>query len=266
MKIGCCVNMVAKDAAGIGIDRVETLARLGYDYVELPLAQMMALDDTAFETLAKRVEDSGIRCEACNNFFPASLRITGANPTPREKLADYIDRAIARMQRLGARTVIFGSSGAKNVPEGFDHAVAWTQIVDLLRLADERAAASGVIIAIEPLNRMESNIVLNAKEGLALAREVDRPSIRLLIDFYHLRLENEDLAIVLEAADYLQHMHIANPEGRVYPKTGDENDYKSFFTALKRAGYDERVSVEAFSDDFERDAPGALETMRRAAE
>ena len=48
MKFGCCLNMVAEGPDGTGIEHIEKLAQLGYDYVELPTAQMMELDDEAF--------------------------------------------------------------------------------------------------------------------------------------------------------------------------------------------------------------------------
>lgn len=262
MKIGCCVNMVAEDAAGIGIDRIETLAALGYDYVELPLAQMMALDDAAYEALVQRVEASGLKCLANNNFFPATMRLTGPETTPTDELEAYIKRGIQRALRLGSKSIVFGSSGAKNIPAGFAYDTAWNQVVDVLRLVDKCIDGRDICIAIEPLNKLESNMILTAVEGLTLVKAVDRPHIRLLVDFYHLSMEHEDVAIIGEAAKYLQHMHIANPVGRVWPKAGDGATYSDFIGALAQAGYDGCISIEAFSDDFDTDAKEAIGFMR----
>jgi len=258
--------MVAADDAKIGIDRVETLAALGYDYVELPIAQMMSLDDQAFERLAVRVEKSGIKCEAANNFFSAAQRITGSQPICQKDMEAYIKKALSRAFRLGVKSIVFGSSGAKNVPENFDHSKAWAQIVQLLRVVDDLIGCEDIHIAIEPLNSAESNIVKLTSEGLALAKDVARPSIRLLVDFYHFSMENENLAVIGEAAGYLQHMHIANPAGRVWPKSSDAANYGAFFQSLKTAGYNGRISVEAYSDNFEDDAREALRTLRSAVE
>ena len=264
MRIGCCVNMVATAPDGIGIERLETLAACGYDYVELPLAQMMALTPARFSELVGYVESSGIRCEACNNFIPASHPITG-NKVDQVKLVDYIEEALERAYRLGAKSIVFGSSGAKNVPEGFSMDRAWEQIVETLRLVDSKIGQRDIMIAIEPLCKLESNIVITAQEGLKLAKEVNRKHIRLLIDYYHLEMEKEDQAIIANAKDYLQHIHIANPIGRIYPLPGDGVDYKRFIGNLQKAGYDSRISIEAFTDTFEADAPGSLKTIRNAA-
>ena len=265
MKIGCCVNMVAEGPDGIGIERLEVLASSGYDYVELPLAQMMALGDEAFAALLERVDASGIACEACNNFFPADHPITGEQ-ADLAKLADYLDKALERVVRLGAKSIVFGSSGAKNVPPGFPMDRAWEQIVETLRLVDEKIGGRDMAVAIEPLCRLESNIVLNGEEGLQLARDVDRDSIRLLLDYYHLVAEEEEQDIIGKASDYLQHIHIANPVGRVYPRGDDGVDYRTFISNLKKAEYDSRISIEAFTDNFAESAPEALRTIRTACE
>ncbi len=265
MRIGCCVNMVATAPDGIGMERIATLAASGYDYVELPLAQMMELSPDKFNELVEYVKSSGIRCEACNNFIPAHHPITG-DKADMAKLSDYIDEALERADMLGAKSIVFGSSGAKNVPQGFPIKRAWEQIVETLRLVDAKIGKRDIRIAIEPLCKLESNIVVNAHEGLKLARDVNREKIRLLIDYYHLVMEEEDQDIIDKAKDYLQHIHLANPNGRVYPLAEDGVDYIRFLGNLKKAGYDSRVSIEAFTDNFEADAPGALTAVRRAAD
>ena len=54
MRFGCCANMVATGPDGIGLEIVEQLAEIGYDYIELSLAHMMALSEAEFRALALR--------------------------------------------------------------------------------------------------------------------------------------------------------------------------------------------------------------------
>ena len=82
MRFGCCGSLVAAGPDRTGVEIAEQIAALGYDYIELPLAEMMALSDGEFAALRRRVAASGLRCETCNNFFPASLRLTGAEADP----------------------------------------------------------------------------------------------------------------------------------------------------------------------------------------
>lgn len=260
MRFGCCANMVATGPDGIGLELVELLAELGYDYIELSLAHMMALSEAEFRALGQRVARSGIRCEACNNFFPPTVRLTG-DAVDWLRVQDYTGRALSRAAELSVQTVVFGSSSAKNVPEGFPLPRAWEQIVETLRMVDPIAAEHGITIAIEPLNRLESNIVLTAREGLALARQVDRPRIKLLVDYYHMTLEDESPDILLKAGPEVRHIHFARAEGRTFPAEM-ETGYRVFFANLKKIGYEGRVSVEAYTTDFASDAPRALAVLK----
>ena len=128
-------------------------------------------------------------------------------------------------------------------------------------MVDPIAAEHGITIAIEPLNRLESNIVLTAREGLALARQVDRPRIKLLVDYYHMTLEDESPDILLKAGPEVRHIHFARAEGRTFPAEM-ETGYRAFFANLKRIGYEGRVSVEAYTTDFASDAPRALAVLK----
>ena len=87
-----------------------------------------------------------------------------------------------------------------------------------------------------------------------------------MIDFYHLASEGEDPAIVLRAREHIRHLHMANPQGRVFPLAWDEFDYAPFFANLRAIGYDQRISVEATPKDFPSEAPRAIALLRRAFE
>jgi D-psicose/D-tagatose/L-ribulose 3-epimerase len=256
--------MVASDPEGIGSERLDYLKKSGYDYVEMPLAQIMALSHIEFDELVEYVLSVGLPCEACNNFVPASHPITGNN-VDFVKLEEYIDEALNRAERLQVKSIVFGSSGAKNVPEGFSTPKAWQQIVETLRMISDKIGNRDLTVAIEPLCKLESNIVITAEEGLQLAKEVNRHNIRLLIDYYHLAMENEDQKIILKAGNYLQHIHLANPTGRIFPKENDHVDYRAFIQDLKDTGYNSRVSIEAFSDNFKADALAALVVMHQVS-
>lgn len=254
--------MIAPAMDPIGVEAVEALAAIGYDYVELSLADVAALSDCAFADLARRVERSGLRSEACNNFFPRTIRLTG--PEARLSCAlEYAARALDRAARLGARAIVFGSSGARNVPRGWSHGDAWRQLVELLQHLGPVAAQHDVTIAIESLNRGESNIVNLLSEAVNLSREVNHPNVQLLADYYHLALEAEDLAHVVEAGDAIRHVHVARPEGRAFPVSCDAS-LQRFVDRLRAAGYAGRVSVEGVTADFASDARLALAVLGRA--
>ena len=265
MRIGCCGSMISPAVDPIGIEVIEVMAELGFDYIELSLAHLAALDEDRYIDLVRRVGRSGLRCEACNNFFPAAIRLTGENAR-LDDAVEYARRALDRAAGLGVCIIVFGSAGAKNVPAGFNHPTAWRQIVELLQNLGPMAESREITIAIEPLNKQESNIVNLAAEGLRLALEVAHPNVGLLIDYYHLAMEHEDPAILVEAGAAIRHVHFAQVAGRRFPYAQESAGMAAFFDRIRSIRYTGRCSIEAYTDNFRADARRALAYLRAATD
>ena len=267
MRYGCCLNMIAGSSdKGTGIGFIETLAKAGYDYVELPLAEMTALTDAEFLELEGKVKASGIRCEVCNNFFPKTVRLTG-DGVDHDGIMAYVERALKRAQALGVEYVVFGSGPAKNVPDGYPLEKGYAQVAELLRMVDRRLDEYGITVVIEPLRREECNLINSFAEGCRLAEDVGGTHIKVLVDYYHMWTEKEpEEHIARDGKEYLRHVHFADPNGRVYPKIEEgTSGYRPFFHALQTIGYDGRISCEAYTDDFGKDAGKALEFFHEMA-
>ena len=155
------------------------------------------------------------------------------------------------------------ATAARRVPDGFPGAGVPTARRVRRRIAPE-AKARGITIAVEPLRHEETNIINSAAEGLSLVNAIGDPNFQLMIDFYHLASEQEDPGIIVRAASHVRHLHTANPQGRVFPRTWEEYNYAPFFAALRQIGYDKRISVEASTKDLQTDAPIAIALLRRA--
>lgn len=245
------------------IEKINEVAGYGYEYIEGNLAQLAAMSDEEFETIAALVDAAPIKVEAYNCQLPGSIKITGPS-VDAQVIHDYLDKAFARAKRLGGVVSVFGSGGSRNVPDGWPIDVAWRQITNYLRMAERHAADHGITIAIEPLRRAESNIINMVSEATALASIVQLPHIRALGDTYHMALGSEPLSALTLAGGMLAHVHTANPIGRVFPKPGDGEDYAMIFKALDAGGYEGRISVEGGCADFAAEAPVAFSTLDEA--
>lgn len=262
MRFGCCCNMIATKADGIGIEWIKILKEYGYDYVELPLAQITELTDDKFNELIELLNKEKIRCEVCNNFFPTNIRLTGNNIN-NNLINDYINKALDRAAKLGVDIIVFGSGPAKNVPEEFDKKSAWNQIVYLLRDISYKINNLGIQIAIEPLRKEECNIINTVEEAYKLTKDINRDNIRVLVDYYHLREEKEDPKILLTVRENLNHIHFARPDGRRYPKLINEDEYEEFINCVRESGYMKRVSIEAYSNDVNNDAENTIKFFKK---
>ena len=262
MRIGCCTGMAGTVDDKIGMRHFETIAAIGFDYLELPLSDVAMLGDDAFEALRRAIDASGVRCEACNNFFPSTMRLTGPDVDENRVMA-YVEHALACAGQMGAKVVVFGSGTAKSAPEGFPVEAAWHQLVALTRRFGSVAEKNGVTIVIEPLRRAESNLVNTFAEGCRMAEAIGSEHVKVLVDYYHLMEENEPIDHVAQrGASYLRHAHFARQAGRAFPAAADEEAYAAFAAALTACGYGGRVSLEAKSEDCIGEAPRALSVMR----
>jgi sugar phosphate isomerase/epimerase len=245
------------------LNGIDAAKAAGFEYVELSTSEIAALSDAAFEKALTHIKDVGLPVPATNLFLPAALKVTGPQADRDQQMA-YVRRAFARLSRLGTEIVVFGSGGARRVPDGFSSDEAFEQLVEFGRRIAPEARAHGITIAVEPLRRQETNIINSAAEGLTLVEAINDPNFQLMIDFYHLASEAEDPAIVIRARNHIRHLHVANPEGRVFPLSSEEYNYAPFFANLRAIGYDKRISVEASTKDFPNDAPRAIALLHRA--
>lgn len=253
VRVGYCTPLANLEAARAA----------GFDYVELGTTEIAGLSDADFENAVARIRQVGLPVPVTNLFLPATLKVTGPQ-IDRDQQTTYVRKAFARLGRLGTEVVVFGSGGARRVPDGFPKDQALQQLVEFGRRIAPEARAHGITVAVEPLRREETNIVNSAAEGLTLVNAINDPNFQLMVDFYHLASEKEDSAVIVRAKDHIRHLHVANPQGRVFPRTRDEYDYAPFFANLRAIGYDRRISVEATTRDLAADAPLAIALVRRA--
>jgi sugar phosphate isomerase/epimerase len=196
--------------------------------------------------------------------MPAHLKITGPDVDP-DALARYVTVACERAQRVGIETIVFGAGGSRAIPGGFDQQRAQEQLLDFGRLLGDVAGRHGVTIAIEPLNKRETNVWNRTRDCADYVRQVNHPHVRLLVDAYHWALEQDSAADVVAAGPLLRHTHIATYRTRLAPGA-EACDFGPFFRALKDGGYDGRMSIECTWADLPGQAAAALAELKRAAQ
>jgi sugar phosphate isomerase/epimerase len=242
---------------------IDAVKAAGFDYMEVRTSEVAALSDADYDNLARRLKELALPVPAAYWFLPAEIKVTGPN-VDKDRQKEYLQRALDRTARLGVRLIVFGSSGARQVPDGFSKKVAFGQLVDFGKRAGVEARSRNITIAIEPQRREESNIINNVSEALAWVEAVNDPNVQLMIDYYHFSVEKEDPAIIPKVRAHLRHLHMANPNQRVMPLNWNEYDYAPFFAALRGIGYDRLIGLEASSNDLKTEGPKSIALLRRA--
>jgi len=252
VKIGRCV----------GVEGLAETKAAGYDYAELGVSAIAKLSDEKLDEALATHRQVGLPTPVANLFIPGEVKLTGPKADP-DKQMEYLRKALERIARFGVKLIVLGSSGARNYPTDFPRDEAWKQLVDFGKRLAPEAEKHGIVILVEPLRKQESNIINTAAEGLEWVKQVDHPSFQLMVDFYHLAIEQEDPEIIVKAKDHIKHFHFANPKGRVFPLDASEYDYARFFEKVREIGFHGMLSVEASpKNGFAQDGPRTAAFLR----
>jgi sugar phosphate isomerase/epimerase len=251
MQLGVCA--IPEQSAAI--------AAAGFDFLELHVQRDLKsmADNEAFDSALNVIHSSVLPCRVANCFIPGSLKITGDN-VDQEALELYVTTTLNRAYLAGIDTIVFGSGGARHIPDTFSRRTAWGQIVEFGKMVGPIAQQKNITIVVEPLNRHECNVLNSVGESGRYVMEVNHPSVRLLVDAYHWGVDNDSSDDIVTYGHQLHHVHIATVNSRLPPGL-EPCDFTSFFKALKTAHYEGRISVEARWDDIDREAPIAYEAL-----
>ncbi|OFX16683.1 MAG: hypothetical protein A2Z18_03945 [Armatimonadetes bacterium RBG_16_58_9] len=254
MRFGCCAEL----------DRMPLIQDAGYDYIELPVRTVKAESpDSDFEPIREEITSRDIVPEAWNCLLPNDMKVTGPE-VDSYRIERFLRTAFERIEDLGGEVVVFGSGGARKVPDGFPMDEAREQIIEFVTLAGQGDGAHGITIAIEPLGSEKTNVINSIREGMEFVEVVDHPFVKLVADLYHMQEEGEQVQSVLTAGNALVHTHTADT-GRLYPGSG-EYPHREFFEVLRSIGYNDRMSVECTWKDFKSEIGKALEFLRQLDE
>lgn len=242
MRLGICTK----------VEHAAELRAAGADFVEENVQTLLqGLTDDAQWHGMERVNGSALPVFAANSLLPGDLKIAGES-VDFDRLQWYMGNTVSRARKAGIKVLVFGSGGARNVPEGFDRQRARGQIVTFCKMAAQLCADAGITLVAEPLNRKECNIVNSVAEAMEYVKAVDHRNFQCLVDSYHFWVENEPLENLTAAMPWIRHVHVADKDGRVAPGESGTADYRPFFRVLKRANYLGAISVEALGfDDFQ---------------
>lgn len=213
-----------------------------------------------YEKSLSLLKESPLPVPACNSFFPAELRLTG-DEVDEAKVFQWAETAFSRAQQAGVRIIVLGSGGARKIPDGFGYDKAFSQFTSLLARMGEIADKYQVTIALEHLNRQETNFINTLEEANAIVSKVNHPAVGLLCDVYHMLMEDESPGSILKAGKRIVHCHVAEKTGRAAPGTHGQ-DFVPYFRALKKAGFKGKISIECKWNDFTNEVEPSLQYLK----
>lgn len=217
---------------------IRRLAKYGYESIEI------SGEPEQWDTrqVRKLLDDYGLRCWGAVTLMLGDRNLPSANEAQRAMSVQYVKDCITMVKELDGHeiTIVPGTVGKVNpdsTPEN-----EWKWAVDALKEIYDHGQRSGVLLAIEPLNRFETYFISRAAQALALAEAVG-PDCGVCLDAFHLNIEEANmLDAIRSAGSRLVDFHIAD-NNRLACGMG-ALDWPAIVGALKEIGYDGALTVE----------------------
>ncbi len=223
-------------------EKLSKASRLGYDGVELITTDPAGVDRSALRSLLSAYHLKVSAIASGGMAFAAKLTLLHPDPATALLARQRLDEMIDLAADLDAPVVTVGSFRGRAVG-GVDHSLQ--ELAAVLRRAGQHAATRGVRLALEPLNRFEADLLHTAAETLSFLQEVDQPAVGILLDTFHLNIEEaswtEPYCQVM-AAGKLFYAHLGDNNRR--PPGQGLIDFKAILCTLKEIGYEGWLTAE----------------------
>lgn len=219
----------------------------GYDSVEIAIEAPEHIDPTKVK---KALDENSLICGSVCACFGPGRDLRGSAKEQRDGVR-YVKALIDHMVILECHTLIgpiYSVVGKANAVTPERKKKEFALVVKNLKILCQYAEERCVKICIEPLNRFETDFLNTCEQGLELVKAIDNLSAKLLLDTFHMNIEEKSQAkAIRKAGKYLGHFHACGSD-RGTPGN-DEIDWTSIVKALKAIRYKGDVVIESFTQD-----------------
>ena len=242
-------------------DRALLVKRLGFDGIELGPEWVTK----PLEVLQQELEGTGVAVSA----IVGSIDLLNTNAEKRAQAVETDRRRLEMAKALKADCLIevptFGPNRFPDLsPLMNAREVEQRLLVAGLKQLVGDIERSGVILLLEPCNRKETHFMYQQGQAARIIEEVGSPGIGILSDFYHMQLEEPNIAATMaQYGRYTRYVHLADGEKRLEPGSLPF-DYRPGFHELKKWGYSGWLNVESrFTDSPEAALARALKYIKQ---
>ena len=248
MRYGASTFIWASPFSNRTLDLFDRVKAIGFDILEICVEDPATIDVSAIREQAAR---TGVSVTICGAFGP-TRDLSSEDATTRETALAYVERCIDFAKALRSPFVsgpMYAATGTTRLLSDEARRDQWERAVVSLKRAAAYAAERGVKLAIEPLNRFETDLVNTVDQGLRLIEDVGADNVGLLLDTFHMNIEEKNIpAAIRRAAGRIVEFHAcANDRGT---PGEDHQPWREIAATLSEVGFEGPVVIEAFTPEI----------------
>jgi D-psicose/D-tagatose/L-ribulose 3-epimerase len=233
-----------------GDDKLELCAHvagLGFDAIEICIED----PHLSAPSVARAAEAAEIGVLVCG-AFGSPRDVSHPDPAIRAQAAAYVRRCVDIAATIGSPIVagpMYAATGQTRLLSAQERTEQRRRAVETLQDVGGYAAERGVALAIEPLNRFETDLVNTTDQGIELCRDIACANVGLLLDTFHMNIEEKQIGeAIRRAGPLIRHFHACEND-RGAPGSG-HIDWADVFAALDDVGYDGDIVIESFTPEI----------------
>lgn len=234
---------------------IQKAVDMGFDAFTLPIEAPELIDVSKTRAV---LQDSPIRLHVSGAYGP-DRDLTHDDPAIRQNSLNYIRETLEICEQLGVKILggpAYSAVGKRRQISAEQKKIEWERAVEGLAEAGRMAADHGVTMAIEPLNRFETDLINTAEQVKQLITDINLPSVKIHLDTFHMNIEEKSLydAVIL-AGDDLMYVD-ASESDRGAPGSAQVN-WNELAKGLVEIGYQGDCIIESFTPDCKTIADAA---------
>jgi D-psicose/D-tagatose/L-ribulose 3-epimerase len=225
---------------------VKRAKKCGFDILEVNAPKVARMSDAERDVLKGAIADAGLSL-TYSIGMTADMDLVSEDTATRQKGIAFLQQVARAMKHMGG-TVLAGinySSWPRKLLPDEDKQILTDRAIKGVREAIKSAEDNDVIFCVEVVNRFEQFIMNTAAEGIAFAERVGSPNCKILLDTFHMNIEEDSLGgSILEAGNWLGHFHLGETNRR--PPGRGRIPWPEIFGALRQINYQGAVVMEPF--------------------
>lgn len=217
---------------------IRRLAKYGYGSIEI------GGEPDKYDTAEVRglLNENGLKCWGSISLMFTGLDLIQADEEGRANTVTYLKKCITMVKELEGEIMSIVPSEVGKVNAQAEPETEWDWAVEGLKEVNAHAQKEGIRVAVEPLNRFETNFISRHDQALALAEAVG-PDVGVCLDAFHMNMEEANLRqAILDTGDKVYDFHVAD-NNRMACGMGALN-WRDIVGTLKEIGYDGALTVE----------------------
>ncbi|MGA2245791.1 MAG: sugar phosphate isomerase/epimerase family protein [Verrucomicrobiota bacterium] len=247
MKLGINTFLFASPFTNASTRLFRRFKAWGFDGVEIAVENPADIDPVFVKA---QLDLHGLVCTSVCACFPPSRDLRGT-PSQQRATLIYLQRLVEMAGVLGTDIVmgpLYSATGRADAVPAVEYRRQWRTVRAHLQTISKYAESQGKVVCLEPLNRFETDFLNTVDQGLQMIREVKSPALKLLLDTFHMNIEEKNPAdAIRRAGRHIGHFH-ASASDRGTPGN-DHVDWPGVAKALKDIRYSGAVVIESFTQD-----------------